>query len=219
MESKMETKKSFLNNEMTRRQFMKISGKSLAGLALSASTLKLLGGATAKQVEAGQVSVVATPKGLLVVNADLCVQCLRCESNCTTVNDGTVSSYSSRVKITRNLMYNENGVGLYADLEEGWNAFPDTCRQCADAPCAQACPVNAIEHNDEGVYVVDEDRCIGCRLCEPACPWAMININPDTNKAVKCNLCETCIEGCPSGALYIVPWDQVTAEAQLPWRG
>lgn len=215
----MGVEKSFLNNEMTRRQFMKISGKSLAGLALSASTLKLLGGATAKQVQAGQVSVVSTPVGLLVVNADLCVQCLRCESNCTTVNDGTASYYSSRVKVTRNLMINQNDVGLYADLEEGWEVFPDTCRQCADVPCAQACPVDAVAPDRRGVYDVNEDTCIGCGICTMSCPWDMITVNPDTGKAGKCNLCGTCIEGCPSGALYLVSWDQVTAEAQLPWRG
>ena len=214
----METKKTFLNNEMTRRQFMKISGKSLAGLALSASTLKLLG-CTQEQIDDGQVAITATPAGLLVVNADICVACLRCESNCTTVNDGTASYFSSRVKVTRNLMYNQNSIGMYADLNKGWDVFPDTCRQCADAPCANICPVEAIAQDARGVLTVNEDICIGCTVCTMACPWSMINVNPDTSKAVKCVLCEACVEGCPSGALYIVPWDQVTADAQLPWIG
>jgi len=213
-----ETMKGFLNKDMTRRQFMKISGKSLAGLSLSASMLGLLG-VTQEEVNASQVAVLATPEGLLVVNADICVGCLLCESNCTLVKDGATSSYSARIKVTRNLMTNENGVGMYADLNRGWEYFPDTCRQCTDAPCVAACPANAFTQNSRGTQVVNEDACIGCGLCNNACPWNMIPVNPDTNKAVKCDLCGVCVDRCPSGALRRVSWDAVTAAAQAPWRG
>ncbi|NMA82318.1 MAG: hypothetical protein GX962_05020, partial [Epulopiscium sp.] len=39
-------------------------------------------------------------------------------------------------------------------------------------------------------------------------------INPETQKASKCILCGACIEGCVTGALAMVPWDEVTAAAQ-----
>lgn len=213
-----ETMKGFLNKDMTRRQFMKISGKSLAGLTLSASMLNLLG-VTQTEVNASQVAVWAAPEGLLVVNADICVGCLLCEANCTIVNDGAASSYSSRIKVTRNLMANQNGVGMYANLDRGWDYFPDTCRQCSDAPCVEACPVDAFYQDDRGIQIVDEEACIGCTICNRMCPWEMIPINPDTNKAVKCNLCGVCIDRCPSGALRVVPWDAVTAAAQAHWQG
>ena len=80
-------KTDFLTADMTRRQFMKISGKSLAGLTLSASMLSLFG-CSQKQVDAGAVATWALPQGLLVVNADLCTGCQRCEINCTLTNDG-----------------------------------------------------------------------------------------------------------------------------------
>ena len=95
-------KTDFLTADMTRRQFMKISGKSLAGLTLSASMLSLFG-CSQKQVDAGAVATWALPQGLLVVNADLCTGCQRCEINCTLTNDGVCSSYISRVKIQRRL--------------------------------------------------------------------------------------------------------------------
>lgn len=213
-----ETVKGFLNKDMTRRQFMKISGKSLAGLSLSASMLSLLG-VTQKEVNASQVAVWAAPQGLLVVNSDICVGCLLCEANCTLVKDGATSSFSSRIKVTRNLMTNANGVGMYNDLNSGWDYFPDTCRQCADAPCAEACPVNAFTQNNRGTLIVDEETCVGCALCSNACPWDMIPVNPDTNKADKCDLCGVCVDRCPSGALRLISWDAVTAAAQTPWRG
>ena len=75
-------KTDFLTADMTRRQFMKISGKSLAGLTLSASMLSLFG-CSQQQVDSGAVATWALPQGLLVVNADLCTGCQRCEINCT----------------------------------------------------------------------------------------------------------------------------------------
>ena len=222
----IETKFGFLDKEMTRRQFMKISGKSLAGLTLSASMLKLIG-CTQEQVQQIQeeeapppeITVTATPQGLLVVNADLCVGCVRCETNCTTVNDGAPSYYNSRLKVTRNLMSNKNGIGMLADLETGWVYYPDTCRHCYPAPCAEICPVGAISPDIRGVQLVDENTCIGCGVCNTVCPWEMINVSTFSGKAAKCNMCEECVKGCPSGALKIVPWSAVESAAQQEWQG
>ena len=122
-------KTDFLTADMTRRQFMKISGKSLAGLTLSASMLSLFG-CSQKQVDAGAVATWALPQGLLVVNADLCTGCQRCEINCTLTNDGVCSSYISRVKIQRRLNLDGDGNGLLSGTDNCFVYFPDTCRQC-----------------------------------------------------------------------------------------
>ncbi len=198
-----------LNTEMTRRKFMKISGKSLVGLTVSASLLSLFG-CSQEQVDNGDVVLWATPTGLLVVNEAKCTGCQRCEINCTIVNDGCVSSHISRVKVTRNLM-NHNGHGTYQD---DWVYFPDTCRQCEDPPCGNACPEEAIYADDGGVKIVDQSKCVGCGACVEACPWHMPTVNPETKKASKCILCGACIQGCVTGALSMVPWDAVTAAAQ-----
>ena len=207
------------DEKVTRRQFLKISGKGLAGVTLSASMLKLFG-CTTGQINRGQVATWSTPRGLLVVNAGICTDCQRCETNCTTVNDGYVSITNSRIKMTRNLMSNRNGYGMLASLTDGkhWTSFPDTCRQCANPPCGNACPFNAVYSNAEGVKLVDEARCTGCGLCIPACPWQMATISTLTGKMVKCNSCGVCIDGCPSGALRMIPWTAVAAAAQREWR-
>lgn len=208
-----EKKTGFLDKEMTRRHFMKISGATLAGVAVSSTLLNLFG-CTQEQVDSGAVSTWAMPQGLLVVNQDLCTGCQRCEINCTLVNDGVCSSYISRAKVTRNLFINTNSkgdVGMYAD---GWVYFPDTCRQCEDPPCGNACPVEAIYADDRGVKIVDQEKCIGCGACVEACPWHMPTVNPETKKSSKCISCGACVAGCPTSALKIVDWDAVTAAAQ-----
>ena len=55
--------------------------------------------------------------------------------------------------------------------------FPRFCMQCENAPCTKVCPVGATYHNDEGVVLVDHDRCIGCRMCMAACPYGVRRFN------------------------------------------
>ncbi|NLY45729.1 MAG: ferredoxin-like protein [Tissierella sp.] len=198
-----------LSQEMTRRKFMKISGKSLAGLTVSASLLSLMG-CTQEQVDSDAITVWTMPTGLLVVNQAKCTGCQRCEINCTLVNDGEASSHISRVKVTRNLMDND-GHGTYQD---DWVYFPDTCRQCDQPWCGEACPVEAIYADENGVKHIDQEKCVGCGACVGACPWHMPTLNPETKKSSKCILCGSCIEGCVTGALAMVPWDAVTAAEQ-----
>jgi dimethyl sulfoxide reductase iron-sulfur subunit len=49
--------------------------------------------------------------------------------------------------------------------------FPAPCMQCQNAPCTNVCPVGATFQTPEGVVLIDQERCIGCRLCMAACPY------------------------------------------------
>ncbi len=49
--------------------------------------------------------------------------------------------------------------------------MPRLCMQCENPPCLKVCPVAATFKSREGVVLVDQDRCIGCRLCMAACPY------------------------------------------------
>jgi Fe-S-cluster-containing hydrogenase component 2 len=91
----------------------------------------------------------------------------------------------------------------------------DLCKQCPHpVPCANACPNDAIVVKPPtNARVVDRNKCIGCKMCLRACPWEMLSFDPDTNKAVKCFLCDgtpKCVEACPSGALTYVAWLDLT---------
>lgn len=49
--------------------------------------------------------------------------------------------------------------------------MPRLCMQCENAPCLRVCPVAATFKDPEGVNLIDQDRCIGCRMCMAACPY------------------------------------------------
>jgi len=64
-----------------------------------------------------------------------------------------------------------------------------------------------------GARIVDEEKCRGCRMCQKACPWEMIDFDKSALKAGKCFLCNgkpECVEACPTGALRYVSWLDLT---------
>jgi Fe-S-cluster-containing hydrogenase component 2 len=74
----------------------------------------------------------------------------------------------------------------------------------------KVCPSGAIVEDDTtGAKIVEEDRCIGCRLCVIACPFGGVAFNPKTRKAIKCDLCKDigepqCVKWCPKDAIQLV---------------
>jgi Fe-S-cluster-containing dehydrogenase component len=86
------------------------------------------------------------------------------------------------------------------------------CRHCDDAPCADACPEEAIVKRSDGMVVMDYDLCTGCQSCISACPYDAIEFDDDKDIAQKCNLCHHRIENglipacadnvCPAHCIY-----------------
>lgn len=54
---------------------------------------------------------------------------------------------------------------------DGTRFVPAPCQQCQNPPCVNVCPVAATFSTPEGVVLIDQERCIGCRLCMEACPY------------------------------------------------
>ena len=53
----------------------------------------------------------------------------------------------------------------------GTQFIPTPCQQCQNPPCVNVCPVGATFSSPEGIVLIDQQRCIGCRLCMEACPY------------------------------------------------
>jgi DMSO reductase family type II enzyme iron-sulfur subunit len=67
--------------------------------------------------------------------------------------------------------------------------MPRKCNHCTNAPCIDACSRNAISKREDGIVLIDQDRCAGHRHCIEACPYKMIYFNPATQKSEKCIDC------------------------------
>jgi tetrathionate reductase subunit B len=84
------------------------------------------------------------------------------------------------------------------------------CQQCDDAPCMKACKAQAIYKRDDGIVIIDPNKCTGAKQCIDACPYGVIYFNNDLNIAQKCTWCAhlldkgwkdtRCSDACPTGA-------------------
>ncbi len=81
--------------------------------------------------------------------------------------------------------------------------LPRICEHCLNPSCAASCPSGAIyKREEDGIVLVDQDRCRGWRMCITGCPYKKIYFNHKTGKAEKCTFCYPRIEvGIPDRVL------------------
>lgn len=89
------------------------------------------------------------------------------------------------------------------DEDEGEGEFPNSryfylpriCNHCSNPACLAACPNKAIyKREEDGLVVIDQDRCRGYRYCVKACPYGKVYFNLQTQKSEKCIGCYPRVE-------------------------
>jgi Fe-S-cluster-containing dehydrogenase component len=145
---------------------------------------------------------------VLLVDIDRCIRCHACEVACKQENDlpegprwACVETVGPRVV----------GGELHQDFVFG------TCVHCDAPACLAVCSTGAISKSEEGLVLVDEDRCRGCGLCVLACPLGAVHFHPERKKVWKCDQCShrveggappSCVQHCAGGALQYVTEDE-----------
>jgi phenylacetyl-CoA:acceptor oxidoreductase 27-kDa subunit len=150
---------------LTRREFMTLLIGSGATLVLAATLADPLN-------NLAQDIVTNQPSGhgqgdihwAMVIDLRRCVGCDYCVYACQATND-------TRTDMRWNIRVD--------DVTEQGRVFHVTrpCLHCRHAPCVEVCPVAATFHRDDGLVVMDYDRCIGCRYCQAACPYGARTFN------------------------------------------
>jgi anaerobic dimethyl sulfoxide reductase subunit B (iron-sulfur subunit) len=138
-----------------------------------------------------------------------CTGCKTCQIACKDVNELKVGVLFRRVDT----------------FEEGKFPYPlvfnvsISCNHCAKPRCVENCPTGAMyKRESDGVVVVNEKKCIGCKYCQWSCPYGAPQYLADKGKIGKCNYCidkldkgeePACIASCPTRALHGGPIDDL----------
>ena len=146
-----------------------------------------------------------------LLDSDNCIGCHACTVACKSEHDVPLGVNRTWVKYIE--------TGTFPDVARKFNVM--RCNQCDDAPCMTICPTSALFRSDNGVVDFQDDDCIGCKSCMNACPYDALYINPETNTAHKCNMCNhrleqdlepSCQIVCPTEAIIIGDLDDPTSK-------
>lgn len=114
------------------------------------------------------------PKYGMVIDLQKCVGCGACAIACKTENNtqdrtkGQTFNWADFVNKTE---------GKFPDVK--FASIPVLCNHCTDAPCVKVCPVTpkSMHKHENGMTIHNQERCIGCRLCQDACPYSSKDVD------------------------------------------
>jgi len=201
----------------SKREFIKKAGLLTGGL-MSASVFNPL-----KVVFATEEPKGDGPWYGIGLDIEKCIGCGTCAKTCKLENDVPQEPFFFRSWVEQYTIKNDGEVKVESPNggidgfeqtvpdEDIFKSFfvPKMCNHCTTSPCEQVCPVGATFMSPEGVVLVDENYCIGCRYCIQACPYGCRYLHPEKKVADKCTLCyhrlkkgqsPVCMENCPTGA-------------------
>ncbi|MDH4274438.1 MAG: 4Fe-4S dicluster domain-containing protein [Gammaproteobacteria bacterium] len=193
-----------------------------------------------------------------LIDLDRCIGCDTCAVACKSENNTRPVSSPLLFKTRGGTPVQGNPVGVMADhVSYRWvvkrvsGAYPapavsfvtSACNHCADPACMKACPVSnpndpTNEHNAifkraaDGIVIINDTVCIGCKQCIAACPYGAPQFNRTTRKVEKCTLCvhrlydssgkrtalwPACVTSCVGNALRLVEeFNQADSGAGAP---
>ncbi|MGY0710456.1 4Fe-4S dicluster domain-containing protein [Azospirillum argentinense] len=141
---------------------------------------------------------LGAPRLGLVIDLDTCVGCHACAVACKQWNDG-----GHMAPLTDTDAYGSGPDGVWFNRIHSFEAgtekggcgsrttnFPRSCLHCEQPACVTVCPTGAsYKRAEDGIVLVNEDLCIGCKLCSWACPYGAREFDQDVGVMKKCTLC------------------------------
>jgi len=159
-------KKTKVKIDLTRRDFLRIAGaaagSAFGAVILTSGPLSPFAGLKQQQITGESLGTHFGATGKhhwgMVIDLDKCIGCEYCLRACSATNDVAIDKPWNIVvpELT------SSGQPFF---------FSRPCLHCQVAPCVEVCPVKATYVREDGLVVMDYDRCIGCRYCEIACPY------------------------------------------------
>jgi len=97
----------------------------------------------------------------MVIDLRKCIGCYSCMISCKQEHFLPPEVFWNRVVIGE--------MGSYPAVSK--LTYPVLCNHCSEAACVKACPTRATTRRDDGIVIVDDEKCVGCRYCLIACPY------------------------------------------------
>lgn len=165
-DQKQSASQSRENGSITRRHFLHLA--EVVGAGTVAAATGILSLETLVGASSGSGNEPTAPQAqhdwVMVIDQRKCDGCRKCTEACQHMHYLTGDQQWIRV-------YETEGA-------EGQKSFlPRPCMMCENPPCLRVCPVGATFKDHEGLVLVDQDRCIGCRMCMAACPYEARTFN------------------------------------------
>lgn len=146
------------------------------------------------------------------LDKERCINCHACEVACKNVHG--IEPGPRWIRVTANWS------GRFPNVRRTF--IPFMCFHCEEPACIPACPMKAIYKRDEdGIVLVNRDKCDGCKLCLPACPWRNPQFGED-GLMQKCDYCidrverglkPACSATCPTSALHTGTLEELSEQA------
>jgi Fe-S-cluster-containing dehydrogenase component len=161
----------------------------------------------------------------LVIDLDICVGCHACAVACKEWNEGGEFG-----PLPDENPYGKEPLGVWFNRVHSYEVdapaaqaamtvhFPRSCLHCETPACVTVCPTGAsYKRVEDGIVLVDEDKCIGCKLCSWACPYGAREYSEQRGVMQKCTLCvdriynesfdevdrqPACVMACPTRARH-----------------
>ncbi len=210
----------------SRRQFLTSLAVMGAAVGLGSQLVKTPAASAATTTTATQPAQATSrtratlPQWTMIMDLRYCNGCNDCTTACQYTH--VLPKDITWIKVYE--MSNPDGQSYY---------LPRLCQMCEDPPCQAVCPVGATFRNDEGIVLIDQNVCIGCRTCMAACPYESRYFNTEPmptvpkqpfppspewpvpqqmNTVGKCVLCAadlskgmlpSCAQACGMGVIYL----------------
>jgi anaerobic dimethyl sulfoxide reductase subunit B (iron-sulfur subunit) len=140
-------------------------------------------------------------------DASACADCKACQIACKEKNDLPIGVLWRRVYQYEGGSWTESPdfKGIMVPNNVFSYSLSIACMHCGKPLCADICPTAAITKNDDGIVLIDADKCIGCRYCEWACPYDAPQFNEELGVMTKCDFCQdllaqglnpACVDNC-----------------------